>query len=353
MPCIRVETTEPVTLHDCILTGAGDLIQANVPGAQLTVVNCRGYGLLPSYDQTRRGRFLQVNAGRSVRVEHNYFSQTTGIVIYQWSGDGSPSQTLTVRYNQCRNVNGRFRDGGEEYSNFLGLNGVLGLDNMEASWNEVINEPNKSLVADNVNFYNSGGTRTSPARLHENYIQGAYPFPATSSIYTGSGITTDGDGRTPLSSTAYVDGYSNQVISTCNAAINIAAGHDNNFHDNRLVTSGLLSDGTKMVANYAAAAIFNYYKRPTTIFYSNSFTNNVVGFVHWGGTSPYSDRQDLSPNLCVPCTGTTHLPNPITLQTEQAEWTRWQQKLRHHHIQVGPVSTIAVRPQNAVAQTRQ
>ena len=352
VPCISIETTEPVTLRGCVLTGAGDLIRATAGEASLKVIGCRGFGLPQSADQTRHGRFLEANSARSVLVEHNYLEQTSGILIYQWSGDGTAQQTLTVRYNSAKNIDGRYRDGGSTKVSFVQLNGVPNLANVEIAWNQVINEPDKSLVEDNINIFNSGGTRTSPLRLHDNYIQGAYPYPATSPTYTGSGITMDGDGEAALSTTAYVDAYRNQVVSTCNAATNIAAGHDNHFHDNRLVTSGRLPNGDKLVANFAAAAVWNYYTRPPTVFYNNRLTNNVVGFVHWGGTSPFPNRQDLSPDACGPCTGTTHLPNPITQQTEQAEWTRWQQKLRLHNIQPGPVPTAAVRPKGAVAQAR-
>jgi len=336
VPCIRIETSAPVTLRDCLLVGAGNLIHANAGDARLTVLNCRGYGLLPSRDQTRRGRFLEVSSARSVRVEHNYFAQTSGISVYQWNGDGSTAESLTIRYNQCRNLDGRLRDGGEEFCNFLGMNGVTNLANIEIAWNEIINEPDKSLVADNINFYNSGGTLDSPLRLHDNYIQGAYPYPASSSHYAGSGITLDGNARSPLAATAYIDAYHNQVVSTCNAAMNIAAGHDNYLHDNRIVACGRQTNGTKLVTNWAATAIWNAYQQPPGTFYNNRITNNTIGYVHWGGHLPYPDRQDLSPSACTPCTTNIHLPNPITLRTEQAEWARWHYKLQQQGLRVGP-----------------
>jgi hypothetical protein len=342
MPCISIETREAVTLRNCTLAGAGDLIRATAGGAQLTIVGCRGYGLRQSLDQERHGRFLEVNSAKSVRLEHNYFEHTTGISIYLWGGDGTPEQTLTVRYNQAKNIDGRYRNGGGTFANFLDLNGVRSLNNIEVAWNEVINDPNNSLVEDNINFYNSGGTHTSPARIHDNYIQGAYPFPATSATYSGSGITLDGDGTAAIATTAFVEGYGNQIVSTC-AALNIAAGHDNHFHDNRIVTSGLLPDGTRLAANYAGLGLWNEYKQPASVFYNNKFTNNAIGFVHWGGRSPAANRQDLSTGACSPCTGTTHLPNPITLQTEQAEWTHWQEKLRQARVSVGPETKAGVR----------
>ncbi|SHJ59216.1 hypothetical protein SAMN02745146_3462 [Hymenobacter daecheongensis DSM 21074] len=342
VPCISIETTEPVLLRGCLLAGPGDLIRATAGGAQLTVEGCQGYGTRPSLDQERHGRFLEVNSAQSVRVEHSYFEHTSGISVYLWAGNGSPDQTLTVRYNEAKNIDGRFRNGGGTFANFLDLNGVRGLANLEVAWNQVVNEPNNSLVEDNINFFNSGGTAASPARLHDNYIQGAYPFPATSASYSGSGITLDGDASSARATTAFVEGYDNQVVSTC-AALNIAAGHDNHFHHNRLVTSGLLPQGLRLTANYAAIGLWNEYKQPDSVFYANRFTNNTIGFVHWGGETPFADRQDLSVGACSPCTGTIHLPNPITLQTEQAEETRWQQKLRRAGVAVGPARPLAGR----------
>ncbi|GAA3995365.1 hypothetical protein GCM10022408_02260 [Hymenobacter fastidiosus] len=334
-PCVRIETTEPVTLINCVLRGPGNLIQATNGGARLTVVNCRGYGLTPTADQRYPGRFVQVNQAISVRLERNYLEHVSGIAVYLWAGDGTPAQTLTVVGNTARNMDGRYRNGGGTFANFLGLVGVRNVGNIEIAWNQVINEPNQSKVEDNINLYNSGGTRASPARLHDNYIQGAYPYPATSTRYSGSGITLDGDGGSAMTTTAFVEGYNNQLVSTC-AAMNIAAGHDNVFHHNRMVTSGYLPDGAKLTANYAAAGLWNQYKQPATVFFNNHFRDNVIGFVHWGGTTPYSDRQDLSPGACPSCTATTHLPNPITLQTEQHEWDLWQRKLRRAGRRVGP-----------------
>ncbi|GAA3926448.1 Ig-like domain-containing protein [Hymenobacter algoricola] len=335
VPVIKIETTQPVIIENCVLAGAGDLIQAKM-GANynLVVRNNKAYGLTPSLDNTRRGRFVEVNGGISVRIENNYVEHVSGIAIYLWNGNGTPSQTLTVTRNVVRNVDGRYRNGGGTFANFLGLIGVRNLANMEVAWNQVVNEPNNSKAEDNINFYNSGGTQASPAKLHDNYIQGAYPFPANSAVYSGAGITIDGDGNSPTLTSAFINGYNNQLVSTC-AALNIAAGHDNHFYNNRSVTSGYLPDGTKLVANYAGMGLWNAYQQPSTVFYGNSFDNNLIGFVHWGGTTPYPNRQDTSPGNCSPCTNSTHMPNPVTLQNEQAEWTYWLNKLQQNNIVIG------------------
>ena len=82
--------------------------------------------------------------------------------------------------------------------------------------------------------------------------------------------------------------------------------------------------------------MFNYYRQPAAVFHDNQITDNTIGYVKWGYNSPYANRQDLSNGNCATCDNNTHLPNPVTLQTEQAEWQLWQQKLRDQQLFVGP-----------------
>lgn len=350
--CIKVETTQPVILENCILVGPGRLIDARPIHANLTVRGCKGYGQKPTQDNIPHGHFLEANSAKVLTIENNYFEHTRGITVYQWGGDGSPGQTLKVVRNYAKNIDGRFRNGGGQWVNFLGLNGAYGVPGIEIAWNQVINEANNSLVEDVINFYNSGGTQAAPARVHNNYIFGAYPFPATARQYSGSGFITDGGNMTAATASAFVHAFDNQFVATC-AAMNIAAGHDNKYWNNRMITSGYIPNGEKLTANYAAAGLWNAYQQPSNVFYNNSFDRNIIGFVHWGGNSPYPNRQDHSTGACPNCTNTTHLPNPITLQTEQGEWTLWQQKLQQNGITLGAsvTSPVATAPAPAPAPT--
>jgi len=340
-PCILVNTTEPVVLQGCHLSGAGYLIQSGT-GANLTVRNCSGVALAPSVDGQSPGHFLDTYQSANLVIEHNYFSGTSGIVVNRWT---SGSGTLTVRYNQVRNVDGRWRNnGGSTRSSFLQLNTVQNLSGVDIAYNEVINTPNQSLVEDNINLYNSSGTAGSPIRVHDNFVRGAYPYPATAGQFTGTGLTTDGDATTLAGAAGYIEASNNQFVSTCNAAMNIAAGHDVYYHDNRLVTSAVLPDGTRLNATYAGTAVFNYYNQPASVFFNNRIANNTIGYVKWGANSPYPDRQDLSPGACATCTATEHLPNPITVATEDNEYALWQQKLAQNGVTVGPVGAVAPAP---------
>ncbi|GGF01626.1 T9SS type A sorting domain-containing protein [Hymenobacter cavernae] len=336
-PCIRIVTTEPVVLLNCTLAGAGDLIVTG-GGADLTVRNCSGYGLTPSQDNRPRGRFVDAWQAKQLVLEHNYLEQTTGILANRWSGNGSAQQTITIRYNKGLNCDGRYRNGGKEHRSFIQLNTVQHLAGIEISYNEFRNLPNQSAVEDNLNFYNSSGTSQSPIRVHDNLVQGAYPYPATDRNFTGTGMTTDGDGLLPNLTTGYLEAYNNQFVATCNAAMNIAAGHDIYYHDNRMVTSGLLPDGTNLNSNYAATSIFNGYNVLGSVFFNNRVQNNLIGYTKKGANFPYTDRQDQDVQTGqnqMPMSGNNHLPNPITLQTEQNEWSLWQQKLQQNGITVG------------------
>jgi hypothetical protein len=335
--CVRVATTEPVVLDGCTLTGPGNLIEAG-EGANLTVRNCRGQGLPPTTDKQAPGRFLDVYRPSRLVVEHNEFAQTSGIVVNRWSGAGLAGPTLVVRYNRVRNIDGRWRDGqGSTRSSFLILNTVQHLPRVDIAFNEVVNTPDKSLVEDNINLYNSSGTAQSPLHVHDNFVRGAYPFPATADKFTGTGLTSDGDAKTADEAASFIEADHNQFVATGNAAMNLAAGHDIYYHHNRVVTSGTLPDGQRFRAGHAGLGVFNYYNQPPSVFFNNRVAQNMVGYVSWGGHTPETDRQDLSDGACAPCTGTVHLAGPITPATEALEWKSWQQKLRQKAVTVGPL----------------
>ena len=339
VPVIRINTTQPVILQNCTLVGPGDLINANGSNANLIIRECRGYGTTPTADNVEQGKFLDMYGGRSLLMEHNYLETNRGVVLNRWSGDGTPGQTIKMRYNRAYNLKGYTRNNTSQgLANFVILNTVTSIANMEIAWNQVINMPNQSRVEDNINFYDSGGTLASPARVHDNYVQGAYPIPATSTDFNGTGMTTDGTGQTAATSVGYLEIDHNQFVSTCNAGINVAAGHDVNVHDNRVVTNGLIgSTGVRLGKTYVGISLFNYYNHPASTFGNIRVADNVVGYVNFT-SSPSTllpNRYDYNIALATTTTGNVSLPNPVTVQTEQNEWSLWQQKLQQNNITAG------------------
>ena len=153
-------------------------------------------------------------------LENNYMEGTSGIYLYDYRGNGSDSQTVKVVRNKALNIDGRYSDGnggyqsgpGDHYAvQFFQINGAWNLSGAEVAWNEVINEPGKSRVEDNVSIFSSSGTATSPFQIHNNYIQGAYPAdPYNDADYSGGGIMLSDVGA------SYIRAFGNQIVSTAN-----------------------------------------------------------------------------------------------------------------------------------------
>jgi hypothetical protein len=170
IPAITIQTAEPVIIENSNIQSAGILIKAHYWNNDVTVRNTRGFALRPSMDNERQGRFFDANNFRNAHLEHNYMEQTSGIYLAAYMGDKSTKQTIKVLYNQARNIDGRYRNGGKEFVQFVQFNGLQGLRGVEIAWNEVINTPNNSAVEDNINFYKSNGTAESPYLVHDNFI---------------------------------------------------------------------------------------------------------------------------------------------------------------------------------------
>ncbi|WP_310392831.1 hypothetical protein, partial [Hymenobacter sp.] len=350
-PAITIATTEPVVLQNCTLVGPDVLIYAPSQNTDLTVRECSGYGTTPTVDNKERGAFLYMLKGKNLVMEHNYLERNRGVVLDRWMGNGASNQTVRIRYNRVLNLIGSYRNNPQQgFSNFVILNTIPGVANIDISWNQVINQPNQSKVEDNINFSDSGGTPASPARVHDNYVQGAYPIPATSPNFSGTGFTTDGHGYTLAVSTGFLEVDNNQFVSTCNGAINIAAGHDVNVHHNRVVTSGYLSTGEKLDKVYCGINPSNFWKSPT--FGANiRIADNTVGYANWYTNQPFANRFDIDGTFATTVSGNISLPNPLTVQTEQNEWTIWQQKLKQNNITPGPTGSTAPAPTPAPTPT--
>ena len=341
VPAVSIQTTQPVTIENSNLQGRGHLIQAVQGGANLTVRNTYGYGLNPNVYGQPAGRFLQTNAAAKVVVEHCYMQSTSGIGLFSYQGDYSTSQSIRIRYNRAHNIDGRKSDGNGgfiddfERVQFAQLEGIKHVPAMEIAWNEVINEPYNSRVEDNINICASSGTAASPLRIHNNYIKGGYPGNAAQDSYSGGGImVADCETTTVEDSASFVKAYSNQVLNTTNYGIGIADGHDNQFYDNRIFSSGILPDGTHPAAQFVGAYVADINGAiPKGTFFNNFEYNNTIGWVRADGS-----RQDTWLPDCASgkCTNNIALPNPITVDTENGEYQIWLNKLASQKVTIGP-----------------
>lgn len=315
------------------------MIEAYNGNVNLTVLNTYGYGLNPNVVGRTPGRFLTVYKPTNIVVKNCYIESTSGIYL---NGDVSAPRSVEIRFNRIRNIDGRKSNGNGGFSadfnhvQFVQLDKMPNAAGIEITWNEVINELYKSRVEDNINLWKSGGTSASPVLIHDNYIQGAYPAEPTQSGYTGGGILLGDDSMSPDNGTdvGFVKAYNNQIVNSAHYGIAITSGHDSEIHNNRIVSTGQLSDGTHL-AGGLGVFIWDFYNNiPKGVFYNNFADNNTIGVIN--GANGY--RNDTWFPNCAQgmCTNNQSLPAPLTLNTEKVEYQSWMNKVSSHNVTIGP-----------------
>jgi len=333
VPAVSVRTSDRVVIQNSNIKSQGTLIDALGFAVNLTVKNNAGYALNPNVVGRYPGRFMDIDGFTNVAVSNNYLQGTSGIYLYNYQGNHTKQQTVRVLKNQARNIDGRFSNGnggfltghGENYFvQFFQINGVQGLVGAEVAWNEVINQPYKSRVEENISIHASGGTALSPFSIHDNYIQGAYPAdPVNDLVYRGGGIMMSDNGS------SYVRAYRNQIVATTNEGMTISSGHDNAFFNNRILSSGLMPNGAPNLAQNVGAIIWNYNLETT--FTNNVGYNNLIGWMLNG------DQNNAYVPDAASWVNNKDYPGVVTQATEAAEYAGWVNKLAKSRVKIGVV----------------
>lgn len=333
VPAVMIATSDPVVIENSVIRSWGNLIETSADAATVTVRDTFGYGITPYLADRHAGRFLDAEGYASVTVENNYLQGTSGILIADYVGDHTAGQTVKVIGNVVRNIDGRIRDGSggftndmnpDDYAQFVQLANSIELRNAEIAWNEVVNIPWESQVEDIISIYATTATPDSPLRIHDNYIQGGYSAdPGADAEFSGGGIMLSDNGS------AWIRAYDNQVLETTNYGIAITSGHDNLFYDNRIISSGLLPDGTQVAAQNVGALIWN--ANAETTFTNNSGYGNYIGWMQG-----YNRNDTWTPDATV-WSDTLGWPDgvEISLDATTAEWALWQQKLAANVVTIG------------------
>jgi hypothetical protein len=333
-PAVAIATQDPVIIQDSHISSAGNLIQAEVKGADVTVRNSLGVAMNASVKGQSNGVFLDAASPRRLDVENNYLENVRdGVVVRGYSGDRSVQQTLVIRGNRVRNLNGLLSDGAGGYepeegtsrslSRFLALDNVQSVPGIDVGWNEVVDYPAQSLVSDVINVYRSSGTANQPLQVHDTYIQDAHQ---------GGGIKTDGAADdTVQDAPAYTDVHDNQVVGTASYGIAFSAGHDNMAVNNRVISAGVAGDGTKTAAQQAGLSNANVHGG---VLYNNTMHDNLVGWA--------CRRSSCAAALFLPASPGDYSSNAvmstklITPETEESEYLLWLNKTASTGIKVGP-----------------
>ena len=292
-PAVSIATTEPVLIQNSYLTGPSDLISDPVYGNNVTVKNVIGIGVNPNVLGQPNGIFVDAQNPSLLDVENCYFENVEyGVWVRGYGGNYDGAQTITILNNRGRNIVGLESDGnggslpGESnwaWAHAIQLGTMPSVPGVTIAWNEIINYPYQSMVNENISMYDAGGTASSPAQLHDNYVQGAYPYNPVTDSYNGGGITTDGSSfDTVQSAAAFNNIYNNQVVGTINMGIEIGSGHDNAAYNNRVVSSGLLSSGTHIPSQNVGLSLYDVYGNiQNGSMYNNNMYNNTSGWMCW------------------------------------------------------------------------
>jgi hypothetical protein len=346
IPAVRIRTSEPVVIENSLIRGRGTLIQGF--HTRLTVRNTRGTSLNPELAGRSPGRFANLEEVYDVHLENNLLEGTGGIYIRQYLGNAAQGETITVLRNMVKNIDGRQSNGNGGYSDkafnwaqFVQFNDVTRIAGAEIAWNQVVNEPGKSRVEDNINMYVSSGAPNSPIKIHDNYIQGAYnAAPATDAKFSGGGILI-GDGKvSDPTKSGYAHVYRNQVVSTTNYGIAIAGGIGSLLENNRVLSSGRLPDGSPVPAQNVGMYLWDPHGG--SALSPSTFGNNIVRYNTIGWTRVRGSVVDGNP-YWWPAKGlngsttisTTVLGTSVTLETERQEFQRWQDKLAQAGVRIG------------------
>jgi hypothetical protein len=353
---VTIATTEPVVIQNSYVTGPSDLIDDPYYGNQLTVKNVIGIGVNANVRGQANGVFVDAQNPALLDVEHCYFESVRfGVYVRGYGGNRDGTETVTILNNRGRNMLGLESDGNNGYlpgeslwqwAHAVQLSNVTSVPGIQIAWNEIVNYPFQSLVNENINMYDAGGTASSPAETHDNYIQGAYAYDPVVDSYNGGGFTTDGSGSdTVATAAAFNNVYNNQIVGTVNIGIEFGAGHDNAAYNNRVISSGLLSNGTKIFAQNVGLSLYDVYGNiQNGSMYNNNMDGNTVGWMCWAARCAwdgYRNDEYFPSNNSYYSTNQSISANPISLQTERAEYPAWLAKVSANGMVIGPVVASA------------
>lgn len=346
VPAIQINTGERVELYDFVADGNGEQIVMGYGSTNLYM----HHGTIMAHPNSDK-QYGKVNiwGARYVRIENVTMIHTGGILIEKWQGTGD--STLWIKNIKSYDVDKRYGNGNPgSHRAGIQLSTIFGLKNCEIAYNQIINTPDKSWVEDIINIYNVSGAPGFPVRIHDNYLAGSHPVPALANGHTGSGLTYDGtpENKTFDNMTGYHEAYGNVIVDCQNALLNIAAGHDVNAHDNRLISAGLLPSGVTSPGYWAGCAIFNGSNVSADVFVRNSIKNNVIAYVRQGINIPFPNRHDYNANVTSPIvvsgTDNTHLPNPITKAMEVDEYAKYVARVAGgYSVVITPTTGTSVR----------
>ena len=325
-PAVLIDTDEPVVIDGAHVEATGTLIQvATGTRADVTIRNSYGEA-----HGGRTARFVVFDTGwRRAVVENNELVNTSGMLLH----NARPSE-VRIEGNRIRDVQAGPDDW---FVQAVAFDKVVGP--IDVGWNEIINHPDRSKVEDTITLYSSGGNPGAPARIHDNFIWGAFPRPVDAGGYSGGGIMI-GDNGAAYGNTEVTG---NQVVGTTNYGISIVCGTNQWVVGNTIVSSGRTSDGHWIPATNVGLSLgsSSRWGADCPTYVGNTAINNHVGWQRQGG------RNDWWTPDCSVCSGNTAVDHEITYDDEKAEYATWRARTANRVIGRATSGTGAVPPSTA------
>lgn len=327
---VWIQTTDSVWLENMLIVASADVVHCET-GARVIIDNMRCESLKP-LGMAQRGWGFYAYKANYINIKHLFLKHTGGMRI-----DQAVTNKIIITQSYIKNTdrrNGNNQVGGTSIAPALQLNDVGFTSGSEISYIYFWNFPNASAVEDNINIHNSGGVIGSPLQIHDVFVNGAYPYPADSTQFTGSGITTDGEQTDNGTTTQFVNVTNCQFIRTMNAAMNLPTGHDIHYENNRIINAGYVLYKEKrhnLPTSWSATASWNMNNASLqTGMYNNTIQNNYIGYFSKGVKFKYNNRQDENqqPNsFIVPAGLNQYFPDKeITVDDEKNEILLWNIK---------------------------
>ena len=199
-----------------------------------------------------------------------------------------------------------------------------------------MDEPFQSSVDDVINVYQSSGTAASPIRIHDNYIQGAFPNNPLTDGYSGGGIITDGGvADTQASASAYVAMEDNQMSAPPITACRSPTGTTSRSATTGSSPAACSPDGRDIAAQNVGIYISDIYRDAQGkgnvehgTMYNDHALGNVTG---WVNKAPRLAGQGYRNDyyFSIPDSGSDYArnkpwPHPVTPADEAAELALWR-----------------------------
>jgi hypothetical protein len=321
---VTIHTTDPVVLNRLTIVGPGapfsgtkihTSLVTSSKAPDLTITNCTFSTDATSYAVAcwSFSRFV---------FEHNSLKGTAGVLMM----DRAPSQ-VHIRFNSGTDISGALTPTTKEKASFIQLDETH-CDDIEIAWNAVVNHPGTSAVEDAISFMQSGGTPTSPALIHDNFVDGAFAYPHNGGNFSGSGIMCYDPGVSAgLTIGGYTHCYNNIVIGVENCGIDCAGSHDVEIDNNHVVNDGTTTTKTNVGIRTWNWADTNMKPTPLSVFgHFNVHDNTAFWFagtkrLDWGFT-PLPPHTTLSNNLSI-------------TDSDDAERNAWRQKVAKADFIIG------------------